>query len=300
MIYHGLGIASDYIGTANRLSGCVADCNNWAATFAQAIPSYLKLTGRNATKARVVEHLRAIAKTCPQGSEHYFFVTFSGHGTFRQGSSDPNEVDGRDEAICCDDFLQGGLLWDNEIAAILAGSQGTIVTDCCHSGTMMRVVVDSPIEAVPRFIPFDAICEGLLPCEVHKLCEGANANRSEARNIRDASGAIPGVIHLAGCLDNEYSYDTAQGGAMTLAALAVRRGMQAGATHRYWIESIQRRLPTKQFPQHPVMVATDADIERPVPGKEPPVAAAEQPIASTGETFEGRTSGGRVIRGVIE
>lgn len=276
-MYHGLFLASDYVGTQSRLTGCIADSNNWHDTFAPVLASKIKLQGRNAIKRNVVEAMRGIAAQCKRGSNDYYLITFSGHGTFKTGSQ--TESDGRDEAICCDDFLHGGLLWDNEIAEILAGSQGTFVTDCCHSGTMIRTVVDLPLEISPRFVPFEQICEGLMQCEVNKICEPANRARAIASSVRDASGAIPGVIHLAGCLDNEYSYDTPQGGAMTLAALSIYRTLQTGATHRYWIESIQRKLPTAQFPQHPVMTATDDDLERVVPGRgeivaPPPVDAA--------------------------
>lgn len=297
MPHHGLFIASDYVGTQSRLSGCIKDCDNWHDTFAPALAGKIKLQGRNATKQNVVGAMRAITKQCPRGGSDYYLITFSGHGTFKAGSA--TEKDGRDEAICCDDFLHGGLLWDNEIAEILANSQGTFVTDCCHSGTMIRATVaDYPLEGVPRFVPFDQICEGLAGCEIAKICEPADRCRVNARAIRGADGAIPGVIHLAGCLDNEYSYDTAQGGAMTLTALSIYRSLAIGATHRYWIELIQRKLPTPQFPQHPVMTATDADIERVVAGKELP--APQPPIQdATGETFEGVTSSGRKIRGTI-
>lgn len=292
MIYHYLGFASDYIGTQNRLSGCIKDSNNWAATFRPFCQGgFLLLQGPQATRSRVLEALRGIAAQCPAGSEHSYVIAYSGHGTQNQRSNDPNEIDGLDEAICCDDFLQGGLIWDNELASILAGSQGFFATDCCHSGTMMRAVVDSPeVLPVTRAVPWEVITSGLLPCEIQKLCQPAREAEAKARAALDASGALPGVVHLAGCLDNEFSYDTAQGGAMTIAALKTFAGLFEEATFSDWGAAIERLLPTRQFPQHPFMDAIKADLARVVPGKEKPAPIPQPPIApvvngATGPAF---------------
>lgn len=299
MRYPLLNIGIDYRGKSAPLSGCIKDAGLWRDLFLPIASGKLMLTESQATKAAMVSAIRAIAKECPRGGEAFGIVTFSGHGTFRQGSQDAGEIDGRDEAICCYDYDRGGLLWDNEIATILGGSQMLLITDCCHSHTLTRtVVVDSPDESRPRFIPFDSITAGMLPCEIHKICEGADQCRPLARQLRDASGAIPGIVHLAGCKDDEYSYDTAQGGAMTVAATGGYRTLSIGSSHQQWIDLIQSKLPTRQFPQHPQMTATAEDLARVLPGKEPPLSPPIQD--ATGETFEGKTSSGRVIRGVIE
>lgn len=287
-----LTIGIDYRGKSSPLSGCIRDAGLWRDLFAPISSGKLQLTESQATKSAVVSALKAIAKECSPGSDSFGIVTFSGHGTFRTGSQDAGEIDGRDEAICCYDYDRGGLLWDNEIATILAGSQLLFITDCCHSGTMTRTfIADSEDETRPRYIPFDQICEGMLPCEVNKICEGADQCRPLARHLRDASGALPGVIHLAGCEDDQYSYDTSQGGAMTLAAIASYKSLPEGAVHQQWIDLIKTKLPTRQFPQNPRMTATAQDFRRVLPGKEPP-SAAEQPIASTGDGV--LTLGGKV------
>lgn len=245
MQHHGLIIATDYVGTQNRLSGCIKDSNNWLDAVRPHCIAPMLLQGVDAAKRHVVAAMTRLADLCRLGSEHYFFITFSGHGTQKPGG----ESDGFDEAMCCDDFLDGGLLWDNEIAKILAGAQGTLITDCCHSGTLTRSL------AVPRFIPFSQICEDLTNGEVDKLCEGADCSvRGLARS---------GIIHIAGCLDNEYSYDTAHGGALSLAAIET---LPLVRTHGEWIAAIQERLPTPLYQQHPQMTATAKDRKRVVIG----------------------------------
>lgn len=302
MIRHLLAIGIDYRNSVNRLGGCIADSETWRSVFGPICDGgFLMLQEQNATKRRMVEAIKGIAQACPIGSDHEFIITFSGHGTFKHGAQ--GEADGRDEALCCYDYQQNGLLWDNEIALLLQGSQGLFVTDCCHSGTMTRAfIADSPDATRPRFIPFADICEGLAHCEVCKLTEGADGNRTAARSIRDASGAIPGVIHLAGCLDNEYSYDASFGGkpngAMTYFAAESYRQLPEGSVYQQWIDLIQRRLPDRagRFPQHPQITATEEDLRRVVPGKELP---APPVVAPSAETFEAITSAGRKIRGTI-
>lgn len=301
MIRHGLKIGIDYRNSVNRLGGCIADSESWRNLFGPICKGgLLTLQEQNATKRNMVDAIRGIAAVCPRGSDHEFIITFSGHGTFKHGAT--GEADGRDEALCCYDYQQNGLLWDNEIATLLEGSQGLFITDCCHSATLTRsFIADSPDAVRPRFIPFDQICEGLAQCEVNKLCQGADGNRAQARSIRDASGAIPGVVHLAGCLDNEFSYDTAKGGALTINAIdTYHRELGEGMYFQHWFDLIKRRLPDRagRFPQHPQMTATAEDMRRVVPGKElAEVAPVVMPAAV--ETFESVTSAGRKIRGTI-
>lgn len=304
MIRHGLTIGIDYRNTANRLAGCIADSESWKGLFGSICNGgLLTLQEQNATKQNIVQAIQGIAAACPRGSDHSFIITYSGHGTFRQGGG-IDEDDGRDEAIVCYDFQQNGLLWDNEIATLLAGSQGLFITDCCHSRTLTRAfVADSPEQISPRYIPFDQITEGMLACEVNKLCAGADSNRAEARGIRDESGAIPGVIHLAGCLDSEYSYDASFGGkpngAMTYFAIESYRQLSEGANYQQWIDLICRKLPTRSYPQHPQMTATDEDFRRVLPGKEVPVVAPTLPAPGAAQTLSGTLDDGRKFKVVI-
>lgn len=281
---HGLFIGCDYRGTSSQLAGCIADANAWRGSgYRPELPLSpgemcerpTMLIERDATKANVIDALKHVAGRCPRGGDDWGLVTYSGHGTHRRGT-DSGEIDGEDEAICCYDFLTGGLLWDNEIGAILGGSQTLLITDCCHSHTLTRnlpVVADAEPLATPRYIPFDQITEGLAQCEIDRLCEPANRFRAQARSQRNADGSIPGLIHLAGCLDSEYSYDTGKGGAMTLAALAVYRTLGVGDTYAKWIDHLGRHLPTRNYPQHPQLTATSADLSRVVIGRYPPAPA---------------------------
>lgn len=313
MNLNGLFIGIDYVGTSSRLAGCRADARSWrgresgidlpnelAATPGELCQSALVLLEEKATKRQMVSCIQALAAKCRKGSDDYFLITYSGHGTYRRGN-DPHEVDGNDEAICCYDFLQGGLLWDNEISVLLSGAQGLFITDCCHSKTLLR----SAYEIRPRFLPFDEIIDGLSACEVNKICEVADTYRPLGRSLRDASGAIPGIIHLAGCKDNEFSYDANFGGkpngAMTYFALEAYRSLGRGATFAHWIREIQSRLPDKlgRYPQNPQLTCTVEDEARVLFGRELPVANPPPPPATqptVKEVAQGVTSAGRPFR----
>lgn len=294
MAIHGLIFAANYAwpGSQNRLAGCLADAASWAgrkpplaeiATPGEACLSLGLLLEEKATKANVVDALKAIAAKCPKGGSDHFFIQYSGHGT-QVPNRDGTEADGYDEAICCYDFQRGGLLFDNELCSLLSGAQGLIVTDCCHSQTMLRampLVVDSPIELpTKRAVPFADVIEGWAPCQVTQVIELARAHRAIAREIRDESGAIPGIVHLSGCRDEEVSYDaTINGhptGALTYFALEAYRQLPAGATYQQWIDLIQKKLPDsmRRYVQHPQMTATADDLRRVLPGKELAVSPA--------------------------
>jgi hypothetical protein len=287
----GLHIGIDYRNTASRLGGCIADAESWRDLFLPICNGgSLRIHEQNATKRNVVEAIKGLVSVCPIGSDRLGVITYSGHGTFRRGN-DQSEVDGNDEAICCFDFQQGGLLWDNELATLLNGGQLLFITDCCHSHTLTRampVVVDSSLAPPsPRYIPFDQICEGLAQCEINKIVAPAHEHRAKARSIREANdGAIPGVCHLAGCLDSEFSYDASfngkPNGAMTHFAIEAYKQLPPGSTYQQWIDLLQTKLPDRlgRYPQHPQLTATAAELRRVIVGKEiakpepPPVPAA--------------------------
>jgi hypothetical protein len=139
----------------------------------------------------------------------------------------------------------------------------------------------------PRYIPFDQICEGLAQCEINKIVAPAHEHRAKARSIREANdGAIPGVCHLAGCLDSEFSYDASfngkPNGAMTHFAIEAYKQLPPGSTYQQWIDLLQTKLPDRlgRYPQHPQLTATAAELRRVIVGKEiakpepPPVPAA--------------------------
>lgn len=66
---------------------------------------------------------------------------FSGHG-LRQPDFNNDELDGFDETICPVDFVQEGMIFDNDINITIVRplKQGVTlhaIVDACHSGTVL-------------------------------------------------------------------------------------------------------------------------------------------------------------------
>ena len=119
-----------------------------ALTTARGLDA-ITLCGADATRTRVLDVL-ADAVTLPAGA--LLVLTFSGHGVqLADRAADParprppsarhrtigDEADGRDEAWC----LHDGFLLDDELTATLAalapGVRLLVLSDSCHSGTML-------------------------------------------------------------------------------------------------------------------------------------------------------------------
>ncbi|KAK1867724.1 hypothetical protein I4F81_010227 [Pyropia yezoensis] len=82
---------------------------------------------------------KALTKLCGEAQEDdIIFVHFSGHGTQVPADDDDPEDDRKDEAICPTDM---SLIVDDDLRAIVStipdGCRLTLVTDCCHSGSML-------------------------------------------------------------------------------------------------------------------------------------------------------------------
>lgn len=91
------------------------------------------------TKKNIQNGLKWLVEGCTGGDNLVFY--FSGHG-LRQPDFDMDELDGYDETICPVDFMEEGMITDNEINATIVSPLKNGVTlhaivDACHSGTIL-------------------------------------------------------------------------------------------------------------------------------------------------------------------
>lgn len=291
-----LHIGLNYGGTPNQLAGCVNDAGDWSA-WCKAIGVSLPvlLLEESATKANILGAIARLLGSLKAGD--WGVLTFSGHGT-QIPDRTGDEEDRYDEAICPYDLTRN-LITDDELANAFSelpqGAKLLFVTDCCHSGTLTRsgVVVDSPIPVESsRGISFDSLCTQMCTSAIQRIHQEAIAARSLPR-------AAVALWHLAGCQDNQVSYDAQIGGrargAFTAYALAAIANKPKGYTFDSWKTATRAYLPSNRYPQSP---AFNGDLAAIVPGYDPPSTPPSTP-ASTGETFEGVTSTGRKIWGTI-
>lgn len=163
-------------GYAGNCPGAKKDCNNMKALLKKYAKTQVSYIDAQAT----VDNVTAALELGVQSELCIFF--YSGHGGSAAGSSDPTEIDGRDEFICL--FDEG--LMDNDIWDIISQAKGRVVLifDCCHSGTLFR----SPVSF--------------------------NRQRRKLGATSKISGNVQ-ILCWSGCGDSKYSYGSSSGGEFT-------------------------------------------------------------------------------------
>ncbi|MBN8505775.1 MAG: caspase family protein [Burkholderiales bacterium] len=258
--------AAHYAGWEGPLTACEFDAKDMAAlALGQGIKPTTLLT-RNATRAKVLTALRAAAKALKKGD--YFMLTFSGHGG-QVPDVDNEEADERDETWC----LYDGQLIDDELylelTGFAAGVRILMLSDSCHSGTVAKNGPPGPFTApsgpAPRWMPF-TIGERVyrqnktfydrLQRECTKASGGRSVDPDEALANVGLSGRVSGaakqmkasVILIAGCQDNQSSYDGEHNGAFTEALLATWDQGKFKGNHAQLHRKTRARLPDRQSP----------------------------------------------------
>jgi hypothetical protein len=240
---------NDYPGSNMDLAGCVNDARDWQALLERRGYTVDSLLDREATRARIVDALKAaIAQAGPDDS---IVFTFAGHGSWLpDGGRD--EPDARDEMMCPYDVMQDQYLIDDDLheafSARHPGARLYVVADCCHSGSIVRYAAapaapDAPLKA--RFLPPYAFTRGDRRFE--RAIDRA-ANTPAPTKLK-----YPALL-FSGCQDTEFSYDTSfnrrPNGAFTRTAIDALE--DAGlATPRALHDAIRRRLPSQALPQTP-------------------------------------------------
>ncbi len=258
---------NDYPGTANDLAGCVNDARDWADVLDKRGFSVTTLLDGAATKAGMVAAIQDLIGSAVRGDS--LVITYSGHGTFVPDASG-DEPDGQDEGLCPYDIGQGAVLLDDEIHALFAargpGVKIVLISDSCHSGTVIRWGGPDPDSDAPRarFLPPAA----WMPAErLPRSASGGSLTRVHpGRPVQSAwTNALSlgeGDLLMAGCRDTEYSYDARfagrPNGAFTYYALKTLRTLPAGATYGNWYTAIRNYLPAASYPQTPQILGGKA------------------------------------------
>lgn len=259
---------NNYPGTDMDLAGCVNDAADWSALLTERGFRVQKLTDAQATKAAMVAAIRALVKGAAAGDS--LVITFSGHGTYAPDENG-DEPDGLDEGLCPYDIKQGNVLIDDEIHHLFseraAGVKIVLVSDSCHSGTVIRAAPADPDAdgARPRFMPMGAwLPEDRLP----RAANGKPATQvALSSTLSPWAGAISqsgGDLLLSGCAEgpNNFSYDAViarrANGAFTYYALKALKKLPAGATYADWHAEIRKALPSASYPQTPQIFGSKA------------------------------------------
>ncbi|KAG6711077.1 hypothetical protein I3842_05G035900 [Carya illinoinensis] len=137
------------------------------------------------TKKNIQESLKWLVEGSESGDSLVFY--FSGHG-LRQPDFNDDEKDGFDETICPVDFMQEGMILDNEINSTIVrplkkGITLHAIVDACHSGTVLDLEY---VYDLPKDIWID--------------------NKPPSKADKSTSGGL--AICLSACGDDEMASDT--------------------------------------------------------------------------------------------
>lgn len=246
------------------LAGCVADARDWASALETLGFETTLLLDDAATRSRILEDLRHLIAASAAGDVIAF--QFAGHGT-EVDDIDGDEVDGtngaRDEALCPYDIAQGALVIDDDLAEVFAeipeGVNVTCFMDCCHSGTITRVMVgpaagDGGGDVRARFLPATPEVQAAHRKFRERL--GATRGRAPARRPADMRQVV-----FSACRDFEVAFESDGHGAFTVRATRLLASGIAGVSH----DEFQRRVTAafgEAARQHP-----DLDCTAPARGR---------------------------------
>lgn len=269
------------------LAGCVADARMWAQTLGTLEFETKLLLDQEATRSRILGDLGALINSSSAGDVVVF--QFAGHGT-EVPDLDGDEVGGtngaKDEAFVPFDFAQGAFLIDDDIADVFSampeGVNVTCFIDCCHSGTITRVMVgpaqeENGEDRRARFMfatPEMEAAHAQFRQTVGGTGIGARAADRKPENMRQAV--------FSACRDYEVAYEANGHGDFTLRATRFLASSAAGVTH----EQFQRRVAAafgQGARQHPELDCAPADRARRLLAPLTHRAAGAEYVAESGE-----------------
>lgn len=265
-----------YGGWDGVLSACEFDAYDMAAVAASRGMTRTLLLTKQATRAKVLAALRKAAKALKSGD--LFFLTYSGHGG-QVPDTTGEEADRMDETWC----LYDSQLIDDELylelSRFAAGVRILVLSDSCHSGSVVRAVMPGaggPVVTVdedaprPRAMPvptlwatykahkqlYDrrqkAVSKAVAGVVVDPDVALAGLVNPSVRVTAIAQVFNPAVILISGCQDNQTSMDGARNGAFTGRLLQVWNNgtynNTASVTYTKFHALIRAGMPATQTP----------------------------------------------------
>lgn len=256
------------------LRGCVSDVNNVAGLLKKSYgfkPGDIQtLTDFDATKKAIEQAIAGLVRGGQRGD--VLLVHFSGHGS-NVPDDNGDEADQRDEILCPTDLDWKNPLRDDWLRktfdSMKAGVSLTVITDCCHSGTITRAVSPPDAPMIERYLPSPW---DLVAVESGRRLRGktrATLRKSSpaARKKRDIVPAeIPEVL-ISGCRADQTSADAAIAGgyhgALTYYLVESLNEAKAPPTYRQLHDKTTAKLRRGRYDQVPQFEGTRARLEQP-------------------------------------
>lgn len=254
---------------SSPLAGCVRDAQTWARTLEGLRFNVQTILDKDATRARILEALSRLVDSARPGDVLVF--QYAGHGT-QVDDLNGDESDRFDEALVPVDVDTGALVLDDDLADVYrrlpAGAMLTLFMDCCHSGTNSRFA------PIGRSRGDDKVRRRFLELTAEqKAAHRRFRARAGSPPPVTAEESLPGVIHFAACLDNQFAFESeGQGHFTKIATRELAAAVAAGTTNENFGSAVAAKVIELGRPQTPQLLRL-------------PAAAADRPLfAGSGGT----------------
>ncbi len=238
-----------YFGWSGDLAGCENDAHCMATIADELGYQVSMLLTDEASVKRVLDAFHHIALLAAAGDT--VLITYSGHGGQLPDKSG-DESDGLDETW----VLYDGMILDDLLhqayAAFRKGVRIIVLSDSCHSGTVIKMARQETEQHKQRARIKSA------PAQVCK--EYASTFTPKFSKVwRPRVKAS--VILISGCQDNQFSYDGDDNGLFTGTLLKVYYENNSIRGYRDLRKKIVKLMPPEQTPQFLTMGAKDKFFE---------------------------------------
>lgn len=244
-----------------KLDACENDCDVMQRIAEHQGFETRCLKSSEATRSAVTDAVRDAASELRAGD--FFLLTYSGHGGTIP-DVDGDEEDRVDETWC----LYDGQLLDDELNILWsefdAGVRLLVVSDSCHSGTMLR---DPDFRTAGRVVEPDEVFERAraMPRPIARATARKNREfyADLQRRLPDPRPEIRATVRLlSGCQEDELSWEGQGNGRFTAALRDTFADGGFDGDYRAFHHAIEQQLRDKQRPNHMVRGAPSPEYDR--------------------------------------
>lgn len=285
-------VDSNVYGSVPDLRACENDAIDMAEIATKGGLTGTTLLTKSATSSAVLKALFEAAAMLKAGD--LLILAYSGHGA-QVGDVNGEEADGLDETWC----LYDRMLVDDELYAMWAqfkpGVRIFVLSDSCHSGTVLKNLALKTMSADGFFVPIDAMSVAAMSHSLKQVAKDAGQS-IETGDLLQSSGRVKSidfdktwrvyqasrgmydslqfvagsseksvigasVILISGCQDNQLSQDGEKNGMFTYALKKVWASGQYGKNYQSFQKDIQAQLPMSQSPNYMTVGAVNLAFE---------------------------------------
>jgi metacaspase-1 len=255
------------------LQGCVNDVANLSGVlttyYGFADKDITTLTDSQATKKAMERAIKKLIRSGKKGD--VLLLHYSGHGS-NVPDDNGDEADKRDEILCPTDLDWKDPFRDDwlrkSLGKLRSGVNLTVIMDCCHSGTITRVM--NPFDAPRR--------QRYLPCPLDFMA--TESGRKLRGTLRGQLGKAPrgrrrkkDIVHanipemlITGCRDTQTSADAHIGGsyngALTYYLAESIKEAEGKLTYRELHQRTTAKLKQEDFDQIPQLEGRRTSFDR--------------------------------------